>query len=67
MVKKHLQTYLQIQNNLYIKFFIAGKIGYYDFIGYKKDGTKISAVFPMSRYDINEAVEQINQTLNGTI
>lgn len=63
MSNQVLKKYLKIQSNLYLRFFVIGKNGYYDFIGYKEDGTRISSVIPISSMSLPEAVIKINEIL----
>lgn len=63
MEKKLWQTYLKIQNNLYLKFSVISGKGYYEFIGYKDNGTKLSVVIPISSMSLPKAVDSVNETL----
>lgn len=63
MENQVLRKYLKIQSNLYLRFFIIGKKGYYDFIGVKSDGAKISSVIPMSSMSLPDAVIKMNEII----
>lgn len=58
------QRIYQLKPNLWIDFINIGQCAYIELTGYRTDNTKVTSIFPIDIYTIEEAINEFEKYLN---